>query len=353
MSTLAKTPTKRRSFFGNANPFSISPGWAIISYLILGIWTLIVLFPLYWLLITAFKAPPAVQNGPTYLPFVDYQPTLQQWNYLFQDPSAGNIVNRPYYNTFVVGTTSSFLSLVLGAAAAYGIVRFQYRVKVGMIITTILSAVLGIVLYNNGVAWFAALALAVAVWVIVAQTIGRRFKRAMGNNDISFWLISQRMLPPIATVIPIYLFFQRLNMLDTLPALIIVYTAVNLPLAVWFMRDFFETLPIELEESAFIDGATRLQTLLHIVLPLSTPGLVATYLITLIFAWNEYTVALFLSGPKSQTMPLLVVAQNSTRGPQWWNISILVVLMIAPIVIAAIFLERYIAKGLLIGAVKS
>jgi multiple sugar transport system permease protein len=348
-----RTSLKPRSFFGSSNPFHVSPAWATISYIILGIWSIIVLFPLYWLLITAFKAPPDVQNGPKYLPFVDYQPTLSQWQELLADPSSGNIVNRPYYNTFVVGTTSSFLSLIIGSAAAYGLLRFQYRIKLGMIVTTIGSVALGIIVTNLGLPWPVSLALAVSVFVIITQTIGRRFKRAMANNDISFWLISQRMLPPVAVVIPIYILFQRLNMLDTLPALIISYCAVNLPLAVWFMRDFLETIPIELEESAFIDGATRLQTLAHIVLPLSTPGLVATYLITLVFAWNEYTLALFLSGAKAQTMPLLVVAQNSTRGPQWWNISILVVLMIGPIIIVAIFLERYIAKGLLIGAVKS
>jgi multiple sugar transport system permease protein len=346
-----RIPFKRDIY--NSTPFKLSLGRLLSTYLILGIWTVIVLFPLYWLFITAFKAPPDVQNGPTYIPFVDYQPTLEQWRYLLADPSSGNIVSRPYYNTFVVGTTSSALSLVIGSLAAYALVRFQYRIKVGFIFTTIGVVALGVLTTSLGMAWPVSLGLAISVWVIITQTIGRRFKKVMANNDISMWLISQRMLPPVAVVIPIYIMFQRLGMLDTLPALIICYATVNLPLAVWFMRDFLETLPIELEESAFIDGASRLQTLAYIVLPLSTPGLVATYLITLIFAWNEYTLALFLSSAKAQTMPLLVVAQNSTRGPQWWNISILVVLMIGPIIIAAIFLERYIAKGLLVGAVKS
>ncbi|MDQ7035528.1 MAG: ABC transporter permease subunit, partial [Anaerolineae bacterium] len=120
----------------------------------------------------------------------------------------------------------------------------------------------------------------------------------------------------------------------------------------WFMRDYFSGIPIELEESAFIDGANRYQTLIKIVLPLSVPGLVATFLIVLVFAWNEYVLALFLSGADTQTMPLLVAAQNATRGPQWWNISVLVMLMVAPIIILAIILERFIARGLLIGAVK-
>ncbi|MCU0515130.1 MAG: carbohydrate ABC transporter permease, partial [Anaerolineae bacterium] len=142
------------------------------------------------------------------------------------------------------------------------------------------------------------------------------------------------------------------GMLNTHHGLIIAYTAAHLPLAVWFLRDYFQTIPIELEESAFIDGANRYQVLFRIILPLSLPGLVATFLIVLVFAWNEYTMALFLTGAETQTMPLLVAAQNATRGPQWWNISVLVTMMIVPIIILAIVLERFIARGLLVGAVK-
>ena len=187
---------------------------------------------------------------------------------------------------------------------------------------------------------------------MLALTIGRRFKRGLGNNDIAFWLVSQRMLPPIVCYLPIQVMFQQLHLLNTIQGLVIAYTAANLPLAVWLPRDYFHTIPIELEESAFIDGATRYQVLFRIILPLSLPGLVATFLIVLVFAWNEYTMALFLTGADTQTMPLLVVAQNATRGPQWWNISVLVTMMIVPIIFLAIVLERYIAKGILVGAVK-
>src|SRR5262249_32282754 len=152
-----------------------------------------------------------------------------------------------------------------------------------------------------------ALIVAVVTFVIIIQTVGRRFRSAMKNNDIAFWLISQGMLPPVAVIIPIYIMFQQLRMLDNPITLIICYSAVNFPLGVWFMRDYLENIPIELEESAFIDGASRYQVLSHIVLPLAAPGLVATFLIILVFAWNEYTLALFLSaGVRSQTMPLLV-----------------------------------------------
>jgi len=205
---------------------------------------------------------------------------------------------------------------------------------------------------NAGLAWQLSVAVAIAVFLLVTFTIGRRFKGSMSNNDIAFWLISQRMLPPVAVIVPIYILFQNLGLLNTHYALIITYTAVNLPLVIWFMRDYFDTIPLELEESAFIDGASRYQVLYRIILPLSMPGLVATFLIVLIFAWNEYTLGLFLSGADTQTMPVLVVAQNATRGPQWWNISALVLMMITPVIILAITLERFIARGILVGAIK-
>ncbi|UCC54348.1 MAG: carbohydrate ABC transporter permease, partial [Anaerolineaceae bacterium] len=162
----------------------------------------------------------------------------------------------------------------------------------------------------------------------------------------------QRMLPPVAVVLPIYVMFQTLNLLDTQAALIITYTAVNLAIVVWLMRDYFQTIPIEVEECAAIDGASRFRIFWSIVLPLSVPGLVATFLFVLVFTWNEYLFALFLSGADAQTLPLTVAAQNATRGPQWWYMSVLILIMILPVVIIAILLERYIARGLLVGSIK-
>ena len=118
------------------------------------------------------------------------------------------------------------------------------------------------------------------------------------------------------------------------------------------MRDYFQSIPLELEESAAIDGASRYRIFRTIVLPLSVPGLVATFLFVLVFAWNEYLFALFLTTAKAQTLPLTVAAQNATRGPQWWYMSVLILIMIVPVIAMAIALERYIARGLLVGALK-
>jgi len=134
---------------------------------------------------------------------------------------------------------------------------------------------------------------------------------------------------------------------------VVTYTAVNLPIVVWLMRDYFNTIPIELDESATMDGASHFRIFRSILLPLSIPGLVATFLLVFVFAWNEYLLALFLTSANAQTMPLTVAAQNATRGPQWWYMSVLIMIMIAPVILLAVALERRISKGLLVGAVKA
>jgi multiple sugar transport system permease protein len=322
-----------------------------LSYLALGIWAFVVLFPLYWLLVTSFKLPIDVDNGPFYVPFVDFKPSLHAWQYIL----AGDLKNdtfRNYSNTLVIAPTSAALALLLGTGAAYGLTRFQYRPRVGAVLAFIGCLALTIVAISLRAHWQIALLAGFVLFIILLQTIGRRFGRSLKNNDIAFWLISQRMLPPVAVVIPIYVLFQRIGLLDTHLALIVTYLAANLPIVVWLMRDYFQTIPIELEECAAIDGASRYRVFWSIVLPLAVPGLVATFLFVLVFAWNEYLLALFLSGAKSQTLPLTVAAQNATRGPQWWYMSVLILIMIVPVIAIAIALERYIARGLLVGAVK-
>lgn len=323
----------------------------ILDYFLLGIWTLVVLFPIYWLVVTSFKLPVDVDNGPFYLPFVDFKPSLHAWRYIL----AGDLkidTMRNYLNTVIVAPISAGLALLFGTTAAYGLMRFQYRPRLGAILVFIGCLALSAFAVILGAPWQIILLAALVLFFILLQTIGRRFKRSLGNNDIAFWLISQRMLPPVAVVIPIYILFQHIGLLDTCVALIITYLATNLPIVVWLMRDYFQTIPIELEECAAIDGASRFRIFWSIVLPLAVPGLIASFLFVLVFCWNEYLLALFLSGAKSQTLPLTIAAQNATRGPQWWYMSVLILIMIIPVIGMAIVLERYIARGLLVGAVK-
>jgi multiple sugar transport system permease protein len=154
-------------------------------------------------------------------------------------------------------------------------------------------------------------------------------------------------------IIPIYMMFQAVGLLDTHLALVIVYAVANLPIVVWLMHDFFVGLPIELEESAQLDGASRFGIFWDIVLPLTRPGLAATTLLTLILNWNEYLFAVFLSTSKSQTMPIMVAAKNAgEKGILWWEMCAIIVIMIIPVILMAILLQRFIARGVLLGAVK-
>ena len=321
-----------------------------VSYVLLGAWAVVVLFPLYWLVVTSLKTPIEVNGGPFYLPFRDFKPTLESWRYIFVDLREDTF--RPYLNTVVVGITSTALTLLLGSMAAYGLVRMRYRVRLGAVAAFIAALAVAVVATLAGAPWQRAAIGGVALFRLLLQTVARRSRRALGNDDIAFWMISQRMLPPVAVVIPIYIFFQQLGLLDTWPALIIAYVASHLPIVVWLMRDYFQSVPLELEESAAIDGASRYRVFRSVVLPLSVPGLVATFLFVLVFAWNEYLIALFLTSANAQTLPLTVAAQNATRGPQWWYMSVLILIMIVPVIAMAIALERYIARGLLVGAVK-
>ncbi|MCG8360645.1 MAG: carbohydrate ABC transporter permease, partial [Kiloniellales bacterium] len=323
----------------------------LLTYAVLIAWSFVVLFPLYWVAITSLKLPVQVNDGPDYLPFVDFAPSGHAWHYIFVE--LGNDTLRPYLNSAVIALSSTLIAVLVGSLAAYALVRIEYRVKLGAILAfVLLVAAVVIATVGYGVAWPVSLAVAAALFLLFVRAFNRRLTRAVGNNDILFWIISNRILPPVVVVLPIYIMFQQMRLLDTHFALILTYMAVNLPIVVWLMRDFFASIPIDLEESAQIDGASKLRVFFTIVLPLAKPGLAATFLLVLILSWNEYLLALFLSTADAQTMPLLVAAQNATRGPQWWYMSVLILIMIAPVVLITILLQRQIARGLLVGAVK-
>ncbi|TIP14980.1 carbohydrate ABC transporter permease [Mesorhizobium sp.] len=338
-----------RRLFEPASIDSQAPVARIVTYTLLFLWTLVVVVPLYWVLITSFKGPGEVDNGPFYLPFVDFAPSLRAWDFMLVQ----NYTLRPYMNSVVVAVASTLLAVLIGSLAAYALVRIRFQVKLAAValFLILLTAVI-VAVATFGVQWEIAVAVAGALFMIALFTLVGRTKLAVGNNDIEFWIISNRIMPPIVAVLPIYVMFQQMRLLDTQLALIATYTAVNLPIVVWLTRDFFAGIPLDLEESAQIDGASKFRVFFTIALPLVRSGLVATFLLVLILAWNEYLLALFLSNADAQTMPVLVSAQNTTRGPQWWNMSVLITVMIAPVIVISSILQKHIARGLLVGAVK-
>ena len=366
----------------------MSPVAKFFAYAVLIFWSLFVIFPIYWVVITAFKDAAAVNQGPYYIPFIDFQPNLDAWRVLqaadpFCDGYAitrqlGLLVHNTFAfflsplvhiepmepqickiylaftNSLVIGVASTLLCVTIGSLAAYALARIEYKPKFGnIIIFVILTLMMILATSFVGLKWYVTASMALALFFLLARALGKKFKATLGNGDILFWIISQRILPPIVVIIPVYMMFQAVSLLDTHLGLIIIYAVANLPIVVWLMHDFFAGLPIELEESAQLDGATRFGIFWDIVLPLTRPGLAATTLLTLILNWNEYLFAVFLTTSKAMTMPILVSAKNAgEKGVLWWEMCALIVVMIIPVIVAAIVLQRFIAKGVLLGAVK-
>lgn len=366
----------------------MAPVARLVAYSILAFWSLFVIFPIYWTVITAFKDAAAVNQGPYYIPFVDFQPTLDAWRVILNaDPfcdgyaivrqfglwfyNTGAFLLSPvvtiqpmepqickiylaFTNSLIIGIASTLLCVAIGSMAAYALARVEYKPKFGNILLFVVLALAMIVVsIVYGIKWYVSAAVALALFFLLARTLGKRFRATLGNGDILFWMISQRILPPIVVIIPIYMMFQAVGMLDSHLGLVVIYAVANLPIVVWLMHDFFVSLPIELEESAQLDGSTRFGIFWEIVLPLTRPGLAATTLLTLILNWNEYLFAVFLTTSKAQTMPIMVAAKNAgEKGILWWEMCALIVVMIIPVIVMAIVLQRFISKGVLLGAVK-
>jgi multiple sugar transport system permease protein len=268
-------------------------------YIPLLLWTVFVIAPLWWIIVTSLKDLAAITNGPTYLPFIDFQPVLSAWHDAF---IGDQTVWGPLRNSLIIGFCSTTLAVILGTLAAYGLAR--YRLKAGPV----------------------------------------------RNNDIMFWIVSQNMMPPIVTALAFFFLFKQFHLLDTQLGMILVYMVFNLPVVVWFMHSFINQVPLALEEAAVIDGCTRLQVLTHVVLPVSIPGLVATWLLAFSFAWNEFLFAVILTFNKATTLPVLIQAQQTERGTAWWAISSIALVSIIPMIVFAIILQRRIVTGLLGGS---
>jgi multiple sugar transport system permease protein len=323
------------------------------------LWAFLTLFPLYWVLVTAFKPPTAVVGGATYIPFLQFEPSMQAWD----DILAGirGSFSHTFWNSTIVGVSAAAIATVFGAMAAYALVRFEFRVK---LISGLAFFVVALGGYLAGFGLFGlsrTMALTVAFVAALAVSILVNRLRApgpvLGNEDIIFWFVSQRMFPPIITAFALFLMYSEfgragLRLIDTYWGLTLCYVAFVLPIVIWLMRDFFAALPIELEEAAMVDNVPMWRIFLEIVVPMAAPGLAATFMIALSFVWNEFLFALFLTTSKWQTLPILVAGQNSQRGDEWWAISAAVLIAIVPMMVMAALLSRLMRSGLLLGAVK-
>ena len=306
MTVLAPAPHRKRRTASRTK-------WAfgrVLIYTALAFWALICLFPIYWTVTTSFKSAVDVTQGHL-IPWLDFKPDWKGFRSLglspdtiLQTSTARAEFTSRFSNSVLTSVGASLLALVLGTLAAYGLSRFRYKF-----------------------AW-------------------------MRNDDILFFFMSQLILPPVVLALPFLVLYKALALLDTIFGLILLYTLTVLPIVIWIMRDQFNSIPIELDEAAFVDGLSVWGAFLRIVLPLAIPGMAAAFILSLVLCWNEYFFAALLTSTDAKTLPVMVASQTGSQGINWWSMAALSTAAIAPLVIVGIFLERYIVSGLTTGAGK-
>lgn len=279
-------------------------------YAALLIWAFICLFPIYWTTTTSFKMAPDVMQGRM-IPWVDFTPKWLGWkslglspDTLGQDSTVRQEFLRRFTNSAIISVSASVLAVILGSLAAYGLSRFSYRF----------------------------------LW--------------MKNQDISFFFLSQLILPPVVLALPFLVLYKELDLLDNHIGLIAIYTLSVLPIVIWIMRDQFEGIPTELEEAAMVDGLSIWGAFLTIILPIAMPGMVAALILSLVLTWNEYFFAALLTSTHANTLPVMVASQTGSQGVSWWSMAALSFAAILPLIVIGVALERYIIKGMAAGAVK-
>ncbi|MGJ5020281.1 carbohydrate ABC transporter permease [Bradyrhizobium oligotrophicum] len=289
-------------------------------------YALITLVPLLWIFMTGFKSP---SDAIAYPPKLVAEPSLEGYcnlfttrtrqtpDYMAKLPPAADLCDRisrgrnmvvagpsnyipRYVNSLVIAFGSTALSVVLGTLAAYAFSRFKVPLK----------------------------------------------------DDLLFFILSTRMMPPIAVAIPIYLMYRELGLSDTRLGMILLYTSVNISLAVWLLKGFMDEIPREYEEAAMVDGYTRLQAFFKVVLPQATTGIVATAIFCLIFAWNEYAFAVLLTSGTAQTAPPFIPIIIGEGGQDWPAVAAGTTLFLIPIVVFTVLLRKHLLRGITFGAVR-
>jgi multiple sugar transport system permease protein len=297
-----------------------------VAGLVVALYAVVTMAPLVWILMTGLKTP---SDSISYPPKMVFEPSLEGYVNLFttrsrQTPeyidslppaeawydelvrSRGMVIAGPskfgarYVNSLVIGFGSTFLAVFLGVLAAYAFSRFYVPLK----------------------------------------------------DDLLFFILSTRMMPPVAVAIPIYLMYRELGLSDTWLGMILLYTAVNVSLAVWLLKGFIDEIPREYEEAAMVDGYTRFQAFWKVVLPQAATGIAATAIFCLIFAWNEYAFAVLLTSGTAQTAPPFIPIIIGEGGQDWPAVAAGTTLFVIPIVVFTILLRRHLLRGITFGALR-
>jgi len=297
-----------------------------ISALLVIVYALVTMIPLLWIILTSFKTP---DDSIAYPPKLLFQPSLEGYCNLFTTRTRQT---PEYIGTLPPATTECDT-----------VVRSRNMVIAGP--SNVIPRFV-----NSIIIAFGSTFLAVALGTITAYAFSR-FRVPLAN-DLLFFILSTRFMPPIAVAIPIYLMYRAVGLSDTHLGMIILYTAVNVSLAVWLLKGFIDEIPREYEEAAMIDGYTRLQAFRKVVLPQAVTGIAATSIFCLIFAWNEYAFAVLLTSGEAQTMPPFIPFIIGEGGQDWPAVAAATTLFVVPIFVFTILLRRHLLRGITFGAVR-
>jgi multiple sugar transport system permease protein len=266
---------------------------SILKYVLILIIVAFFVFPIYWMLVTSIKTPEdVIKYPPSFLPeVVSFHAYHEALNRL-----RGGVA---LVNSLIIATASTIISMALGTVAGHAFARYQ-----------------------------------------------------IGGFHLPFWILSTRMMPAVAAVIPLFLLVKQVGLMDTHIAVIVVHLLVTLPFAVWMMRGFFIDVPRELEEAALIDGCSKWGAFWRVALPVVAPGLAVTTLFCFIFSWNEFVFALILTRRDATTLPVLISGLHSSHGVLWSELSALAAVGLIPIIILALFAQKHLVRGMTLGAVK-
>ncbi|MDF3039717.1 MAG: mannitol transporter permease [Thermomicrobiales bacterium] len=270
-----------------------SRGVTVFTYAVGVLALLLFLFPIFWMVLTSFKT---TAQAITSVPILVFTPTLEN----YREVLLGRNFLHYIQNSLVIGLVSTLLTLALAVTVAYPLARYKLK----------------------------------------------------GDRHLTSWILSLRIIPPIVSVVPLYIIFSRVNLTDQYPALIIMYTFMNLPLAVWMLRGFFADIPRELEEAALVDGSTPIGSFFRIALPLVAPGLAAAGMLSLIFCWNEFLFANVLTAARTKTAPVGLTEYATPVSVLWTQIMAAGTVVVLPVIAMGVFIQRYLVRGLALGAVK-
>lgn len=266
----------------------------IIFYGILSIYAVFTLLPIIYLLVSSFKTQQQIYDGigSTFW----FTPTLDSYRFIFETKPIFSLLS----NTLVVSVGSTIFSLIFGTMAAYGLARYRFR----------------------------------------------------GRDDLAFYILSIRMFPPIVAALPIFMIFNTLDLLDSKLGLIIAYTTFNLPFVVWMMTGFIKAVPVQMEEAAMVDGQSQLGAIFGILLPILRPSLIAVGIFCIIFSWNEFLFALILTKSAAKTFPVAIPEFITWTEVGWNYVASAGVVLVMPVLIFAFLAQRYMVRGMSMGAIK-